>query len=74
MISVNSRLALAIRRANAAYRQVPDPDLIDPFTVEYRRLEGEIDTAMTCGDDLAAYRAIEAWEAHCLDAFKKATR
>ena len=74
MISVNSRLALAIRRLNAEYARIPNRDSVDIFTDDFIRLEGEIDTALAAGNDPAAFAAIERWEAECLRIFKEATK
>lgn len=74
MISVNSRLALAIRRLNAEYGKLPKSaqdavnlDSIGP-------LETAIDTAMAAGDDSAALAAVERWESRCLQSFEEASR
>lgn len=73
MISVNSRLALAIRRLNAEYAKLPDPDSVEVFTDDFIRLEGAIDLALAAGDDPAAFAAIQRWESECLRIFTEAT-
>lgn len=74
MTSIRTTFADAIRRVNAAYRQLPDPDSYDLFTPELVQLEAELETAWAAGDEPATRRAINAWETGHLEAFRKAGR
>lgn len=69
---VNGLLAAAVRRVNARYSQVDDPESLDVFTDRWISLEREVDTALAAGDDLEAEKAIRAWEHHCLKVFTEA--
>lgn len=73
-MTVNAFLATAVRRVNARYAQVEDPESIDIFTDRWRHLERQVDTALAAGDDLAAERAIRAWEHHALVTFTEMNR
>lgn len=74
MISVNSRLALAIRRTNAEYAKLDQAAQDSIELAPIVALERKVDLAMAAGDDPAAFAAIEAWERECLRIFKEAAR
>ena len=71
-MSVNNLLAATVRRVNARYSQLEDPEHVDVFTDRWIALEREVDTAVAAGDDLAAEKAIRAWEHHALKTFEEA--
>lgn len=74
MTSIRTTFADAIRRVNAAYNQLPDPDTFDLFTPELLELEAELETAWAAGDQDATLHAIKAWETGHLEALRKAGR
>lgn len=74
MTSPKARLALAIRRTNAAYGALPDGIRESVEIGSIVALEAAVDTALAAGDDLAAIRGIEAWEAQALRTFAEAAK
>ncbi len=68
-MSVNAFLAATVRRVNARYNKLENPEQVDIFSDRWRELERKVDTAMAAGDEQAAKEAIRAWEYHALLTF-----
>jgi len=72
MKSIREEMADSLRRVNAAYSRLRDPESVDIFEAEWMALRSAVDVAVADGDDRAARKAIKAWERHALDEFTRA--